>query len=76
MKGGALGSAKNIVDKDYLKQLKPVLKVTAPCFKLDTVLDKIQQTRIDFFSLDVEGAELIVLNSMKNELKSGNIMDY
>jgi sulfopyruvate decarboxylase TPP-binding subunit len=27
-----------------LKQLNPALKVTVPCFKLDTVLDKIQQT--------------------------------
>jgi hypothetical protein len=48
--------------------------VTVLCFKLDTVLDKIQQSHIDYFSLDVEGAELIVLNSMKNELKSGKII--
>jgi hypothetical protein len=45
-----------------------------PCFKLDTVLDNIQQTHIDYFSLDVEGAELFVLNSMKNELKSGKMI--
>jgi predicted acetyltransferase len=48
--------------------------VTVPCFKLDTVLDKIQQTHIDYFSLDVEGAELFVLNSMKNEAKSGKMI--
>jgi hypothetical protein len=42
--------------------------VTVPCFKLDTVLDKIQQTHIDYFSLDVEGAELFVLNSMNSTL--------
>jgi hypothetical protein len=48
--------------------------VTVLCFKLDTVLDQIQQSHIDYFSLDVEGAELIVLNSMKNELKSGKII--
>jgi FkbM family methyltransferase len=76
IKGGALGSAIDIVDKDHLKQLNPALKVTVPCFKLDTVLDKIQQTHIDYFSLDVEGAELFILNSMKNELKSEkNIVD-
>jgi FkbM family methyltransferase len=74
IKGGALGSAKDTVDKDHLKQLNPALKVTVPCFKLDTVLDKIQQTHIDYFSLDVEGAELFVLNSMKNELKSGKMI--
>jgi FkbM family methyltransferase len=74
IKGGALGSAKDTVDKDHLKQLNPALKVIVPCFKLDTVLDKIQQSHINFFSLDVEGAELFVLKSMKNELKSGKIV--
>ena len=74
IKGGAFGSAKDTVDKDHLKLLNPALKVTVPCFKLDTVLDKIQQTHIDYFSLDVEGAELFVLNSMKNELKSGKMI--
>ena len=74
IKGGALGSAKDTVDKDHLKQLNPALTVTVLCFKLDTVLDKIQQSHIDYFSLDVEGAELFVLNSMKNELKSGKII--
>jgi FkbM family methyltransferase len=74
IKGGALGSPKDTVDKDHLKQLNPALQVTVLCFKLDTVLDKIQQSHIDYFSLDVEGAELFVLNSMKNELKSGKII--
>jgi hypothetical protein len=57
-----------------LKQLNPALKVTVSCFKLDTVLDTIQQTHIDLFSLDVEGAELFILNSMKNNLNSGKII--
>jgi hypothetical protein len=42
--------------------------------KLFLDLYKIQQTHIDYFSLDVEGAELFVLNSMKNELTSGKII--
>jgi FkbM family methyltransferase len=74
IKGGTLGSAIDSVDKDHLKLLNLALKVTVPCFKLDTVLDTIQQTHIDYFSLDVEGAELFILNSMKNELKSGKII--
>jgi len=48
--------------------------VTVSCFKLDTVLDTSQQTHIDLFSLDVEGAEFFVLNSMQNKLKSGKII--
>ena len=74
MKRGALWSPTDTVDKDHLKQLNPALKVTVSCFKLDTVLDTIQQTHIDLFSLDVEGAELFILNSMKNNLKSGKII--
>ena len=34
IKRGDLGSAKNIVDKDHLKQLKPPLKVTARVLSL------------------------------------------
>lgn len=48
--------------------------ITVPCFKLDEVLSKISIKRINYFSLDVEGGELTVLKSIKNELISKEII--
>jgi hypothetical protein len=48
--------------------------VTVPCFKLDTILNEIRVSQINYFSLDVEGAEIFVLETMKNELKSQKII--
>lgn len=39
----------------------------APCFNLTSMLLSINMTHIDFFSLDVEGAELVVLQSLNLE---------
>lgn len=73
IKGGALGSAADTVDVDHLNLLNSELKIVAPCFKLKEILDTIHHVHIDYFSLDVEGGEMSVLNSIKEELKSKTI---
>jgi hypothetical protein len=40
---------------------------------MNAALDEINVHHIDYFSLDVEGVELFVLNSMKNEMSSGKM---
>ena len=41
--------------------------IYVPCFSLNTILRAINITQIDYFSLDVEGAELNVINSIDFE---------
>ena len=43
------------------------------CFPLASILDKISVTHIDFFSLDVEGAELAVLRTLDFSTFSFNV---
>lgn len=38
--------------------------VNVKCYSLMTIMDALNRSRIDYFSLDVEGAELIILNSI------------
>jgi len=39
-------------------------EVTVSCFPLSVMLDAINQTRVDYFSLDIEGPELEILQSI------------
>lgn len=48
--------------------------VTVPCFRLQTVMNYINRKRINYFSLDVEGGEMFVLNTIEKSLKSGDIV--
>lgn len=43
---------------------QPANSVEVPCFPLMSILAAINQTKIDYFSLDIEGAELDVLKTI------------
>lgn len=70
IKEGASGSAAETVDDDHFKLLNEKFKITVPCFRLYHILNTLQRRHIDYFSLDVEGDEISILNSIKRELKS------
>ncbi|XP_052679561.1 uncharacterized protein LOC128160304 isoform X1 [Crassostrea angulata] len=70
IKGGALGGVESHIDKHQLNMLDRTDKVTVPCFTLEEALNVIKTDHIDFFSLDVEGAEMAVLESLRDGLKS------
>jgi len=38
--------------------------MTVPCFPLDTILAALNRSRVDYFSLDIEGFELPVLKTI------------
>lgn len=70
IKGGALGGVESHIDKHHMKTLNRTDKVSVPCFSMESVLNEINTYHIDFYSLDVEGAEMTVLESMRDGLKS------
>ncbi|XP_048765321.2 uncharacterized protein LOC125673094 isoform X2 [Ostrea edulis] len=70
IKGDTVGGVEQHVDKHHMKMLNNQNKITVPCFSLETALGEIKTTHIDFFSLDVEGAEMAVLGSLQDGLKS------
>lgn len=74
LQSAALGGVKDNINEHHIKQIKEEYTVTVPCFKLDTILNEIRVSHINYFSLDVEGAELFVLETIKNELKSEKII--
>ena len=41
--------------------------VTTPCYALGTLLESLDVHHVDYFSLDVEGAEVHILNSIDFE---------
>ncbi|XP_056016274.1 uncharacterized protein LOC125673093 isoform X2 [Ostrea edulis] len=71
IKGGGVGGIEDNIDEHHMKMLDKKNKVTVPCYSLEKVLDDIGVHHIDFYSLDVEGAEMVILDSMKSGLKSG-----
>jgi FkbM family methyltransferase len=71
IKGGNVGGMEETIDEHHMKMLDKKNKVTVPCYSLEKVLDDIGVHHIDFYSLDVEGAEMVILDSMKSGLKSG-----
>ncbi|CAG2191170.1 unnamed protein product [Mytilus edulis] len=74
IKAGALGGSIDTLGPNRLETLVMSNNLTVPCFKLDEVLSKIGIKRIHYFSLDVEGGELTVLKSIRNELISREII--
>ena len=68
--GGALGGVESNIDEHHLKTLNKTNRITVPCFGLEDVLDVIKSNHIDFFSLDVEGAEMSILESLREGLVS------
>ncbi|KAK3605491.1 hypothetical protein CHS0354_001480 [Potamilus streckersoni] len=52
-------------DKNWVKEMKMRVDVMeVPCFSLYSIVLAVNQTTIDYFSLDVEGRELSVLQSI------------
>ncbi|VDI59231.1 Hypothetical predicted protein [Mytilus galloprovincialis] len=74
---GALTSVKETLTDDQRRRLKNVKKygkadhwshagekITVQCYSLLSLLKEIGQHRVDYFSLDVEGAEMMILESI------------
>lgn len=70
IKGGALGGVESHINEDHIKMLNKTDTIEVPCFSLEDALNVIKTYHIDFYSLDVEGAEMAVLESLKDGLKS------
>ncbi|XP_061176965.1 uncharacterized protein LOC133185674 [Saccostrea echinata] len=69
--GGGVGGIASHIDQHHMKMLEQKNKITVPCFNLEQILNIIGVYHIDFYSLDIKGAEIPVLESMKSGLKSG-----
>jgi len=50
--------------KSESKNSKPIT-IFVPCFSLNTIMQAMKVKRVDYFSLDVEGAELEILKNIK-----------
>ncbi|CAG2206520.1 unnamed protein product [Mytilus edulis] len=74
IQSGAIGGMASELDNDQMKTVETNQTISVPCFNMIEVMDKIGVQHIDYFSLDVEGSELIVLDSIRNELISGKIV--
>lgn len=65
--GGTNGDPSQMSDEHAKKWAKKMQKITVPCKSMTTLinefLEKSGEDHIDFFSLDVEGAELLVLQT-------------
>lgn len=70
LKSEAIGAVKEEVDEHHVKWINKKDSVTVPCFTLEDVLNRIKVKHIDYFSLDVEGAEKSVLQSLLKGLQS------
>jgi FkbM family methyltransferase len=70
VRADGVGGVENNLDSDHVKQFNITRKVVVPCFSMAEVLDKVNIHHIDFYSLDVEGAEMVILESMRKELAS------
>ena len=70
IKGDTVGGIKNHIDEHHIKLLDKKNTITVPCFSMEAALDVIKRYHIDFFSLDVEGAEMAILNTLKKGLLS------
>nr|XP_022294520.1 uncharacterized protein LOC111104719 [Crassostrea virginica]XP_022294521.1 uncharacterized protein LOC111104719 [Crassostrea virginica] len=71
IKGNAVGGILDHIDHHHIKMLDPKNKVVVPCFNMEQVLNEIGAHHIDFYSLDVEGAEMAILETLRNGLREG-----
>lgn len=62
------------IDEYYIKMLDKNNKIIVLCFGLDEILNVIGIYYIDFYFLDVEGVEMVILNLMKFGLEKGKFM--
>lgn len=69
-----VGGVEKNMPKSHLVHLNNFQRVKIPCFNLRDVLTIIGVFHVNYFSLDVEGGEIHVLNSMKEDLVSRKII--
>ncbi|XP_071128498.1 uncharacterized protein [Mytilus edulis] len=74
IQSGAVGGMASELDDDQMKMVKTKRTISVPCFNMIEILDLIGVQHIDYFSLDVEGSEMIILESIRNELISRKIV--
>lgn len=66
-----LGGITKHISKDHQQVINKKSKHTyVPCFKLLDILTTISMKRINYFSLDVEGGEMFILQLLKNDIVS------
>ena len=64
----SLSGISDLMSKNHKNRVgKTFREVAIPCFSLNTILASIKVKNVDFFSLDLEGAELNVLKSLDLE---------
>lgn len=64
---------KSQTNKHHMEMLNRTNTITVRCFNLENVLSEIKTHHIDFYSLDVEGGEMTVLESLRDGLKTRRI---
>lgn len=69
-----MGGIVDNIDEYYIKMLDKNNKIIVLCFGLDEILNVIGIYYIDFYFLDVEGVEMVILNLMKFGLEKGKFM--
>ncbi|CAG2209345.1 unnamed protein product [Mytilus edulis] len=74
IQSGSVGGMASELDNNHMRMIKTKKTISVPCFDMIEVLDQIGVQHIDYFSLDVEGSEMIILESIRNKLISGKIV--
>ncbi|XP_071180839.1 uncharacterized protein [Mytilus edulis] len=69
LKKGAEGSSYKYIPKEKVNTVDKSQVLFVPCFHISEILKSIKQFRVNYFSLDVEGAEMEVLETMKKDLQ-------
>ncbi|XP_052085912.1 uncharacterized protein LOC127723373 [Mytilus californianus] len=69
LKKGAEGSSYTFIPKERVNTVDMSQVIFVPCFHISEILKSIKQFRINYFSLDVEGAEMEVLENMKKDIQ-------
>ncbi|XP_052104115.1 uncharacterized protein LOC127737452 [Mytilus californianus] len=72
--GGAVGGMAPGMDSDHLKMIRNKRTISVPCFNMVQVTGQIGVHHINYFSLDVEGSEMVILESIRIELITGKIV--
>lgn len=69
LKKGAEGSSYKYIPKEKVSTVDMSKLIYVPCFNISEILKSLKQFRVNYFSLDVEGSEIEVLENMKKELQ-------
>lgn len=66
IKGDTAGGVESHINGHHMKMVQKKDKMEVPCNSFKDVLGEIKIYHIDFFSLDVEGAGMAVLESLRD----------